>query len=73
MRDDFFDIAYIAMTKAMPDLTREAFDALEPTLTEVIQALPVIAKQAGLMGKKKPDAEVEKSATGEASSAGILS
>lgn len=51
--DDFVEIVYVALTRDQPNLTREAFEALPISLTEVIGAIPIIMQQSGLF-KKAP-------------------
>lgn len=44
----FYDIGFIALTRANPELTREQFDELPVGLNELLAALPIIARQAGM-------------------------
>jgi hypothetical protein len=50
-----YDVAFIALTRAYPDLIREAFDDLPITIDEIVTAIPTIARQAGLR-RKTPNA-----------------
>lgn len=56
-----YDVAYIALTRAYPELTREAFDDLPIRIDEIVAALPVIARQAGL----EPRQPIQGGAMGE--------
>lgn len=42
-----FEVCYIALTRANPELTKEAFEDLPIFQREVVAALPVIMRQAG--------------------------
>jgi hypothetical protein len=46
-------IAYTALTRAHPQLTREAFDEMPITLPELIGAFETIARQTGLFVKRE--------------------
>lgn len=62
--DALFEAGYIALTRGYPNLTREQFDDLPVTASELMRALPIIAKQAGM--------ETGKTAAGEAQAEGAL-
>jgi len=47
-----YEIAYVALTRAHPDLSRQAFDEMPIRLHEIMSSLPVIARQAGLEFKE---------------------
>lgn len=57
-----YGVAFIALTKGYPELTREQFDDMHITIQEIAAAMPTIADQAGLEWKKRPEGE----ASGEA-------
>lgn len=46
-----YDVAFIALSRAYPDLTRDSFDDLPIKIDEIVTAIPVIARQAGLRRK----------------------
>jgi hypothetical protein len=46
--DKLLDIAYTALTRAHPELTRDEFNDLPITVLELVVAMTTIAKQAGL-------------------------
>lgn len=43
-----YDVAFIGLSRAYPDLTRELFDELPIKIHEIMAAIPTIARQAGL-------------------------
>lgn len=45
------EIAYVALTRAAPELTREQFMDMPVTLPELIEAFSVIAQQTGVFQK----------------------
>lgn len=45
---DFSEIVYWALTRALPTLTKEQFEAMPITMTEVMTALPACLVQSGL-------------------------
>jgi citrate synthase len=51
--DRLTDVVYHALTRATPELTRPAFDDMPVDTTEMITALFVIARQAGLFTQQK--------------------
>jgi hypothetical protein len=48
-QDDLGTIAFMALTRASPDLTREQFDDLPTDLEELLTALSAIARAAGVL------------------------
>jgi hypothetical protein len=48
------EIAYCAVHKSNPELTREAFMDLPITLQELVTAFPVIAQQTGIFSRGDP-------------------
>jgi hypothetical protein len=52
-----YDVAFIALTRAYPDLARESFDDLPIRIDEIVAAMPVIARQAGLKRRSEPESE----------------
>jgi hypothetical protein len=53
-----YDIAYIALTRAHPELTRDEFDDLPVTISELMNAIVVIGEAAGLEVRKvQPEGE----------------
>jgi len=49
--DALLDIAYVAITRAHPEFTRDAFLDLPVTLPELITAFSIIAQQTGVFQK----------------------
>ena len=56
VRDTLFDIVYVALTAGQPGLTREAFDARNVPLLDVLRAIPAVIDQTGMFSPK-PAAE----------------
>lgn len=52
--DALLDIAFAAISRSQPDLTREAFLELPVTLPELIAAFSIIAQQTGIFEKAAP-------------------
>ncbi|MET4238623.1 hypothetical protein ABIB07_001841 [Bradyrhizobium sp. RT10b] len=55
--DDLCDVVWVAVTRATPTLTKEAFLDMPIDLLELIAAMDVVAKQCGVMkraGDVKP-------------------
>ena len=46
--EDLIEIAYQAALKGTPDLTRAEFTALPGTVSDLVMAYPIVAKQAGM-------------------------
>lgn len=46
---DLFEIAFVAVQKGQPDLTRQALEDMHITVQELISAKPVICQQAGMV------------------------
>ena len=59
-----YDVAFIALNRAYPDLTRETFDDLPIKIDEIVTSIPTIARQAGL--RRKSASELEGGRAGEA-------
>lgn len=51
-----YDVTYIALTRAHPNLTREEFENLPVTFDQLVVAIPIIAKQAGMQMEVGPQA-----------------
>lgn len=54
--ETLYGIAFVAISRAQPQLTKDQFDDLPITVQEMMAALPVIARQAGLEIPKDGDA-----------------
>src|ERR1017187_6057755 len=49
------DAVYTALTKGTPGLARSEFDNLEITVEELLTALPIVAKQTGMLKQREGD------------------
>jgi len=64
--DGLLDIAFVALSRSQPDLTREQFLDLPITLPELIAAFSVIAQQTGVFQKERTgDEALEEAHMGE--------
>lgn len=68
--DRMCDALYAALTKKYPGMARNEFDNMEASLEEIFQALPVIAKQTGILKERTVTETAEVAAAGEAPAAG---
>jgi hypothetical protein len=55
-----YDIVYVAVTRARPDLSREEFDDMPMPIRDVNKALPVIIKSCGMEESKLGEAQAVK-------------
>ena len=51
--DTLCDVIFAALTRAYPDLSREKFEDLPVATSEMLDALPIIAKQTGLLENRR--------------------
>jgi hypothetical protein len=51
--DRLVEAYYVALTRAHPELTREEWEELPVTVVEMIDALPLLARAAGLVPRKE--------------------
>lgn len=63
--DDMYEIVFWALTRAHPDLNQNDFMDWDIPLSELLPAMPIIAKQTGLL-EVRPEGEDEGEATGKA-------
>ena len=65
--DALYDVVYIAMTRANPALTRDAFDDMPITVAQLNQAMPVIMMQCGFAwaAPKTGEAQAQTESTGQ--------
>jgi hypothetical protein len=56
--DDLLDIVFAALTRASPDLDRAAFEELPVATWELVEAVPVIARQTGLLKPGRPSSDM---------------
>ena len=54
--DDLLEIAFVAITRAQPEITREKFLDLPITLPELIAAFSLIAGQTGVFQRSNEEA-----------------
>lgn len=55
--DDLVEIAFQAVSSSQPTLTRDAFTDLPIRAMELMNAIPVVAKQSGMVGEESPPGE----------------
>lgn len=58
------DVAYLAISRVNGGLKREDFDALPITPKEILEAVPVILKQANMESKPAGEAQAQAAPTG---------
>jgi hypothetical protein len=54
--DTIADALYCALTRAHPQLTRQAFDDMPIGMAEMVDAMGIVAQQTGMMRKVEPSA-----------------